>query len=215
MDKLYLIGLQPMLYLSTEENCIYRAFATFLLAFNICGRPLFVTYVCLECYMAVLHPVTYRTRKGLTSRILIAIATWVVTIMYGLYFVWNSLNLFDLTPVGILITTLPIIVFCDISVWSTLKKSGPTGKPSNPQKRRALRIITSSCIITVISYLPPITSRSILQLEYFKEATFDACVILMPSLCITTAGNAISIQLHVANVGHLHWLKSWLKGLYK
>lgn len=215
MDTMYLLLLQPQLYVSADqENCVLNAFVNFLHAFNWCGRPLFLTCVCIECYVAVIHPVTYRARKGLTSRLLITVSNWIVTAIYGFYFALTQFNTSKLTPVIVLILTLPVIVFCDISVLSALKKSGPTGRSMDPHKRRARHVISSSCIITVISYLPSIISWSIFQLQHFKETKFDPCVILVPSFCISTAGNAVSVILHVVNTGKLVWLKSWLKCLY-
>lgn len=209
MDAIYLLLLQPQLYVSVhQENRALHAFVNFLHSFNWCGRPLFLTCVCLECYVAVIHPVAYRARKGSTSRFLIIVSNWVVTLMYGFYLAWTQLNTCNLTPVAILIVTLPVIVFCDISILSALKKSGPTGRSADPHKRRAQQVISSSCIITVISYLPPIISWSMFQLQPFKEHKFDPCDISVPSLCISTAGNAVSVVLHVVNTGKLDRLKS-------
>lgn len=214
MDNIYLLLLQPQLYLHTDlVNCAYAAYVNFLHAFNMCGRPLLVTCVCLECYVAVLHPVMYRARKGLSSRLLITVAIWILTMIFGCYFAFSNLSTSDLTPVLIIIMTLPVIVFCDVSILSALKKTVPTGRNMDPQKRRALYIIKNSCVITVVSYLPPIISWSILQLEQFKGKNFDPCIILLPALCITTVGNAMSAALHMGKIEKLDWLKSWLKFL--
>lgn len=216
MDTMYLLLLQPQLYVRKDpENCAFNAFVNFLHALNWCGRPLFLACVCLECYVAVIYPVTYRDKKGLTSRFLIIVSNWILTVSYGFYLSLTQLNTSSLSPVIILMITLPIIVFCDVSIVSALKKSGPPGRSIDPQKRRARQVISSSCIITVISYLPPIISWAVFQLLDFTKNKFDSCVILVPSLCISTAGNAVSIIQHVANSGRLAWLKSWLKCLYK
>lgn len=216
MDTIYLLLLQPQLYVSEEQrNCVLNAFVNFLHSFNWCGRPLFITCVCLECYVAVIYPVTYRARKGLISRFLITVLIWILTLVYGFYLAWIQLSTSDISPVVIMIVTLPAIVFCDISICSSLKKSGPTGRSIDPQKRRARQVIISSCIITLISYLPLIISWSVFQLDYFKEKQFDPCPTLVPSMCISTAGNTVSVILHVVNAGKLDWLKTWLKCLYK
>lgn len=212
MDEIYLVFLQPQLFINIDQGkCLYIAFVNFLHAFNLCGRPLFVTCVSLECYMAVIHPITYQARKGLTSRIVLTIANWIITVMHGFYLALTQLSISSILPVMIMITTLPIIVFCDVAILLALKKSGPAGKNTDSQKRRALHLIRNSCIITVVSYLPPIFSWSMFQHQFFMEAKFNHCVIILPSFCITTAGNAASIILYMGNVFKLNWLKSWLK----
>lgn len=216
MDLIYLLLFQPQLYIHNYKgNCALSAFFNFLLAFNWCGRPLFLTCVCLECYVAVIHPVTYRARKGLTSRFLITLFNWIVTVIQGIYFARSQFNTSSLGPILILIMTLPVILFCDISILSALNKPGPTGRSIDPQKRRARQTIISSCFITVISYVPPILSWSMFQLQSFMEKKWDPCPILLPSLCICTTGNALSVILNFVNTGRLDWLKSQLKCLWK
>lgn len=214
MDAMYLLLLQPQLYVHADSgNCAFNAYVNFLHALNWCGRPLFLTCVCLECFVAVIYPVKYWGRKDLTFRFLIIVLNWIVTVWYGHHLSQTQLNSSSVAPVIVLIITLPIIVFCDISIVSALMKSGPPGRHIDPQKRRARHVISSSCVITVISYLPPIISWSVLQLPSFLKGKFDSCVILVPVLCISTVGNAVSIIQYVVNTGKLDWLKSWLKSL--
>lgn len=210
MDGVYLLFLQSELFLDSQRNdYLYMFFFTFIHAFTMCGRPLFITCICLECYLAVVHPVRYRARKSLTPRFLVAVGVWTVTVAFGFYFAIKNINVWDFIPILFLILTLPVIAFCDFSTLWTLKRSGPGGK-NNPLKMRALRIIINNFIITIVTYFPVTITWLLFQCMNVDVNTFG-CAVLMPILCITVAGHAVSIMLQVNNLGKLDWIKGCLQ----
>lgn len=207
LDMTFLLLLQPDVYIDVEViNLVYSAFFSFLLSLSMCGRPLFVTCICLECYLAVVHPLTYRTRKSRTHSILVTVAVWIVTVGFGLYFAISRMKLYEFASITVMTAMLPVIIFCDVSIFWTLKRSGPTRRNNDAQKKRVLQSIFNSFVITLISYLPPIINWSSHQFLNLNEATFS-CFVDIPAMCFTIAGNAVSTILHVNNIGKLDWLK--------
>lgn len=202
MDGLFLILRQSKLFYDLHNhNLVVEAFNSFFYSFNVCGRPLFITCICLDCYLAVVHPLTYRTRKSLTPRILMAVGVWTATAAYGCYFALRQKD--DFKPILILfyILTLPVIGFCDISILLTLRRSSPAGGNIHPQKKKALQITIHNLVICLFSYLPPIIGWFVSQIT--------TCLDLTPVVSSTVFGNALSVNLHLNNMGKLDWLKFW------
>lgn len=121
----------------------------FLYALNLAGRPLLTACICLDCYLAVVHPVTYRARKSLTPRFLMVAAVWTVTVTQGtLSMVMDELN-HSAWAMSVYVIALPVIVVCDVSILWTLKKSPLAGGDLHPKKKKALQVITNSMVMTV------------------------------------------------------------------
>ncbi len=210
MDGLYLLSLLPELYNYLHwNNAGFDVFIRFLFSFHLCGRPLFLVCISLDCYLAVVHPVTYWARKSLTPRILIAVGVWTVTAASGYYFTTTDAHvLIDRAPAFSFSLTLPVIGFCDFSILWTLKRSNPGGGDVHPQKKKALQIIINNLIIIIISYFPPIVTLLVSQFLSLDEATIF-CLVVVPVMYITVLGNAVSPILHLNNLGKLDWLKCW------
>lgn len=62
-----------------EFECTFN----FINALSSTGRPLFMTCMCLDCFQAVVHPITYHLRKGLTYRVLMSVGVWAITVANG------------------------------------------------------------------------------------------------------------------------------------
>lgn len=211
MDCLYLLLLQPDIFIGPHvDGTWYAVFLSFMHTFNMCGRPLFITCISLECYLAVVHPAIYRTRKSLTPRVLMAVGVWTMTVGFGFYFTVKDIKVSDFIPILFLIFTLPVIVFCDFSTLWTLKRSGPGGRNGNPLKTRALRIIINNFIITLITYLPVTITWVLFQCMNWDETTFS-CQVLIPVICVNVAGNTLSIMLQVNNLGKLDSMKNCMQ----
>lgn len=190
-------------------HAAYEACISLLLSFQLCGRPLFLTCICLDCYLAVLHPVTYRARKSLTPRILIAVGIWTVTIASGCYIITILDGILN-DPCIIFFFSLTLLVagFCDFSILWTLKRSNHGGGDVHPQKKKAQQIIINNLIITFVSYLPPVVTLLVSQFLSLDQS-ISICLVMTPVMCITLVGNAVSPILHLNNLGKLDWLKGW------
>ncbi|XP_056121972.1 hydroxycarboxylic acid receptor 2-like [Rhinichthys klamathensis goyatoka] len=135
----------------------------FLLGLCITGRPVFQCLMCVERYLAVVHPVTFLKYKPLRYRVICCTAAW-ITILGSCFcslfidFTKNGQihsHLFSLQ----FLPALCIQLFCVVAVLRALKQSGPGERrrereEENHMKRRAFQIILITTGSMAIIYVP-------------------------------------------------------------
>ncbi len=180
--------------------------SNFLYSLNLAGRPLLTACICLDCYVAVVHPVTYRARKSLTPRLLMAAAVWAITVAQGTAStIVDELN-HGAWAMFVYIIALPVIIICDASILWTLKKSHRAGGKLHPKKKKALQVITNSMVMAVTSYVPPVLGYTLGML--ISDHQVYECFLAIPILITPTAGSAIMPLLYLGNLGSLKSLCS-------
>ncbi|KAF4090635.1 hypothetical protein AMELA_G00054280 [Ameiurus melas] len=126
------------------------------------GRPLLQTCICIERYLAVLHPVTFLRYKGIKYRIAATVAAWLMASAYGVNLA-NAMIFPDYIYTFVFIIALSVVSFCCVSVLCALKHPGPgdthiskrTGRDGgNQQKRNAFKTIFSALLLILFTYLP-------------------------------------------------------------
>lgn len=152
----------------------FQSFISFLYALNLAAC------ICLDCYMAVFHPIAYSTKKSLTPRVLMAAAAWTATMVQGsMSIVDQELN-HSAWATFVYLIALPIIVICDASILWSLKKSYRSGGHLHPRKKKALQIITNSMVMTITSYFPPVLLYVFGHLIVRDDNEYE-CVLTIPS----------------------------------
>ncbi|XP_068439569.1 G-protein coupled receptor 15-like [Clinocottus analis] len=203
MDLVFLLfvpfGLSNFILWQTRT---IQMLSNFLYALNLAGRPLLTACICLDCHLAVLHPVTYHSRKSLTPRFLMAAAVWTITVIQGITStVIEELN-HSAWAMLMYIVALPVIVTCDVSILRALRKSVHAGGDLHPKKKKALQIITNSIVMTVISYVPPVLAYILGDLIISDDKVYE-CFVAIPILITPTAGSVIMPLLYLGNLGKL------------
>ncbi|XP_026089808.1 hydroxycarboxylic acid receptor 2-like [Carassius auratus] len=139
----------------------------FLTGFSITGRPLFQCLICIERYLAVVHPVTFLKYKPLRYRVICSIVVWTITLGSCLcsIYILSSFNITGHTWFFMLqfVFFLPIQLFCLVAVLRALKQSGPGERgrertQENHMKRRAFNLILITTVNMVMLYVPIIIS---------------------------------------------------------
>ncbi|XP_042567358.1 C-C chemokine receptor type 8-like [Cyprinus carpio] len=199
--------------LSIIDSCIWfshlKTLTWFLLGLGITGRPLFQCLMCVERYLAVVHPVTFLKYKPLRYRAICCTAAWLITLVsctcclftlfshYIVYLWFFSLQF---------LLFLSIQLFCLVTVLRALKQSGPGEKEKkreeeNHIKRRAFNLILITTVTMIIIYAPFSISAFIVILsqQYLKELFYFGYI------CFALAG-FVQPVLYLHRVGKLSYL---------
>ncbi|XP_058613438.1 C-C chemokine receptor type 8-like [Onychostoma macrolepis] len=133
----------------------------FLQGLGITGRPLFQCLICVERYLAVVHPVTFLKYKPLRYRVICCTAVWIIILGSCLFCTFILIS-FSMVPYVWFISVQCLLffftqLFCLVAVLRALKQSGPGERKreeENHMKRRAFDLILLTTVIMVIQYAP-------------------------------------------------------------
>ncbi len=165
-----------ILHLSVSEtgNCLNNLIDVLTLVFmsiniksdfnrTLTGSPLYRCVICVERYLAVVHPVTFLKYKLLRYKV---ICCWIIIISFCLCCMFTidsntTVYLWSFSVQFLLI--LSIQLFCFLVVLRALMQSAPgeRGRKSNEEnhmKRRAFHLILITTVDMVILHVPIIIS---------------------------------------------------------
>lgn len=122
------------------------------------SRPLFQTFICVERYVGVLHPVTFLKFKPMKYRIVIAIIGWILIICSCILPNTGVIYFSDLVMPQYFVFLITE-VFCCVMVLKALRRPGPGDEvkkrdKANQDKVKAFRIIQIVLLSSVLSYGP-------------------------------------------------------------
>lgn len=128
----------------------------FFAGFLTTARPLFQTSICVERYLAVVHPVLFVKLRPLRYRVMCSAVAWLIVLhsclIHSLY-PMITIHLWCVVGLSLFL----IMLFCCLAILSTLKKPGPGKREkevANQTKMRAFKIILLILVTTMLSYLP-------------------------------------------------------------
>nr|XP_055035564.1 C-C chemokine receptor type 8-like [Misgurnus anguillicaudatus] len=141
----------------------FKELLSFFLGLSVTGRPLFECLICVEHYLAVVHPVTFLKYKPLRYKVICCTAVWIITLASCLSIMFLLVYVHDLAvhTLVFLIQSLvyfSIQLFCCVAVLRALKQSGPGERgrerdEENHMKRRAFHLILITTVKMFITYL--------------------------------------------------------------
>ncbi|XP_055771389.1 P2Y purinoceptor 4-like [Salvelinus fontinalis] len=180
-EILYILSnLMLIVHYNIQDNGAFWSVGTFFEGFNLFGRPLFQCCICVERYLAVVHPVTFLKYKPLRYRVGCCGVVWLI--LLGSCFV-NMLSNYESAWFFCLIFnlfTLSVMLLCCLAVLWALKRPGPgegerEGEGMNNMKLRAFRIISMITVSMIVNYVPLVlllvSYHFIEPVEYFKGSS--------------------------------------------
>ncbi|XP_067231467.1 hydroxycarboxylic acid receptor 2-like [Chanodichthys erythropterus] len=172
---------------------VFAPLALLLQGIAITGRPVFQCLMCVERYLAVVHPVTFLKFKPLRYRVICCTVAWIMILGSCLVCVIKLMTYNINTHTWLFLLQFLLFffiqLFCLVAVLRALKQSGPGEKgrergEENHMKRRAFYVILITTVNMVIAYVPIIISGVSIILKNENELTLWA-----PGLvCFTLAG---------------------------
>ncbi|KAJ7987323.1 hypothetical protein DPEC_G00337530 [Dallia pectoralis] len=120
------------------------------------SSPLFLSCICLDRYMAVLHPITFTHLKDRCHRGVLAAIMWLVTLVYAIGKCVGNIVNFEKVFTVMILTAFVFMVFCNVSILFTLWQSRPGRGKVHPVKKRAFKMVLIILAIIVFNYFPPV-----------------------------------------------------------
>ncbi|XP_059397951.1 chemokine XC receptor 1-like [Carassius carassius] len=181
----------------------------FLIGLVVTGRPLFQCLICVERYLAVVHPVTFLKFKTLRKRVICCTVVWIITLGSCFYCMCPKVSdyisevFFSLQ----FLLFLSIQLFCLVAVLRALKQTGPGERgrergEENPMKRRAFRLISITIVSIIIIYAPfTISGFSLILTQHYIQELFSFGLFCNVLACF------VQPVLYLNRVGKFSWLE--------
>lgn len=155
----------------------------FLLLYGQIGGPMSLFFICLERYIAVVHPMHFQLLKTYRFREVSSVIVWCFTLPLAFIYFANSValeffsdNVYDI-PFCLLVVTTIMIIHCSITMASLLMQPGPGNRKIHPAKKKAFKTICTIMLIVLTCYSPV----RLLQRVKFKEDTYKFKIV---PLCV-------------------------------
>ncbi len=185
-------------------------------------RPLIQICMCIEQYLAVIHPVTFLRYKGIQYRIALALIAWLIALGNSMRLVSIGMYYFQdhIFFVGFCIAVITTS-FCCVSVLLALKRPGPGDRKNiemtennnrnnktdkgraveNQQKRKAFRIISHILVSILICYMPLVVTYFV-RITNISDPSY-ICEAVPLILSVTPITLLISPLVRLYSEGHL------------
>lgn len=181
----YWISIVHLHVLLLRKNYQHRILR-FLCLYGQVGGPLSLFLICVERYVAVVHPLYFQLLKTYRFREVGAATVWCSALLLSSIYIANlsPMELFnermlDLPP-ALLLAISVMTVHCSISMAPPLLRPGPGRATVHPVQRKAFRSVCTNVLIVLTCYGPV----SLLQKLSFLEETYvfkvePVCVFLL------------------------------------
>ncbi|XP_034059857.1 proteinase-activated receptor 3 [Gymnodraco acuticeps] len=161
------------------------------------SSPLLLSCICLDRYMAVVHPITFTELKDRNHRAILAIIVWVITLAYAAGKCVGNIVNFEKVFTGMILAAFTFMVFCNISILWVLKQSGPGRDEMHPVKKRAFKMVLIILAIIVFNYFPPVALFPFQ--DYFSPDVFR-CYIHYVAFGLMDFSSSIQPMLYLSKV---------------
>ncbi|XP_053494046.1 hydroxycarboxylic acid receptor 2-like [Ictalurus furcatus] len=170
--------------------------------------PLFLTCICLDRYIAVVHPIVFINSRDNRMRTGISAFVWALLLVYAL--TKSILGVLSVTEVfsGLIVSAFFIMVFCNLSIIWVLRRSVAGKEVMHPVKKKAFKMVVILLAIIVVNYLPPVALMPFASTYTFVQLN---CQISVSVFSIMDLSSTIELILYISKMDRLNSY-SCLKG---
>lgn len=163
---------------------------SFLIVYGGLGGPLNLAFICMQRYVAVIHPTSYPMLKKYRCREIWALMVWMISvpIAFANLFAGGQMpsireDMINSVSFSVTLLLAAVIIRFSVSIAMTLKKSGPGEEKLSPAKRRAFTIVCATSFITLSFYIPVALLQKFRTInEYMYECIVKPVCILLLSV---------------------------------
>ncbi|XP_027874791.1 proteinase-activated receptor 3-like [Xiphophorus couchianus] len=157
--------------------------------------PLFLVCICVDRYMAVVHPVFFSSYQETITRGCVCIVIWSLIMPYsiikGIHGILSVTGIFS----GVILFAFAVMVFCNISVIWVLRHSVAGKEKMHPVKKRAFKMVLKNLGIIVFNYLPPVASMPFVS--YYTRFEY-LCLISISVFAVMDLSCSIEPLLYIS-----------------
>ncbi|XP_061118035.1 proteinase-activated receptor 3-like [Conger conger] len=186
------LELASVVFLSTTSNTWYVL--RFFYGVKDCSL-LFLSCICLDRYMAVLHPITFTELKDRSHRTVCVAVVWLVTLAYAVAKCMGNIPNFEKAFTVMILAAFAIMLFCNVAILHALRQSGPGRDEMHPVKKRAFKMVFIILAIIVFNYFPPVALFPFK--EYFTPDEFN-CYVFTVAFCFLDISSSIQPVLYLS-----------------
>ncbi|XP_029987329.1 P2Y purinoceptor 1 [Sphaeramia orbicularis] len=133
------------------------------------AAPLFLVCICLDRYLAVVHPVLFTSIRDNKLRICISVVVWGLNLAYSLAkCIAGSMSVTEAFS-SIILFAFAVMLFCNISIIWVLRRSVSGKEEMHPVKKKAFKMVLIILAIIVVNYLPPVALMPFVSYYTFVE----------------------------------------------
>lgn len=144
-------------YLATRNHCLlYVVLPSYALIFS--ARPLFQSLICVQRYLAVVHPIVYLRCKTLSHKLTCASLAGLIVVGFTVAEAVKTPKFIIREFAALFVILLTVDVFCSLSVLWALKRPSPGESQGQrnrmtSMKRSAFKTITVILAITFCDHI--------------------------------------------------------------
>ncbi|MBN3315093.1 P2RY6 protein, partial [Atractosteus spatula] len=203
MDTLYCLSspLDIYNYYCLRSDIIYRI-SLFFYGLNEIGGPLFLSSICVDRYVAVVHPITYIGFKDGRYRLLGCGVIWATTTAYCFFSSYTRAMFYSQILTVCYSAVLVLMVFCNLSILRGLAQSGPARETIHPMKRKAFKSVLCILFIMLANYAPVMV---VLQLGSSLPAHVLECYVIPAAYFFITISSFVQPVTYLYSIRNTPW----------
>lgn len=186
-----------------------KAVGFFLLSIGLNGQAFLHFLTCFERYLAVVHPITYRSlrnSKGIQIRNVTSGISWLLSFAIQGFLFLENLSLYGIVGVLYLVVSIANVSFCSFSVLLVLICPGPGEGGGNRNKidktkQRAFFTITAILVVLFIKFIGYLVSNQTITSK--QEAQNAVCGAIGAALWFSLPSSLVLPLLYLHRAGKL------------
>ncbi|KAM3596562.1 uncharacterized protein V6R79_016736 [Siganus canaliculatus] len=164
----------------------------FLLMFTQIGAPMSLCFICMERYVAVIHPMFYPLLQKYRFREGGAVLMWLLSLSLG---VMGASADRSFSHTGFIARALPLwwmmmmiemLVQFTIRIGRSLKKVGPGKEKLHPAKKKAFKTVCGTSGMVLVFYIPVTVLQMITRdnVNIYKCLYSPVCMLLLSAASV-------------------------------